>query len=658
MCVCVCSEKMDVQDHYSAWRTTQDLGGGLPGVRPVTNTSGAQAYACELDSEPEMGSSSSGNNLTRSRSAVVSLPVARSSSLPSSTRTTTPSGPAPTLQSPSGGAAGAAAPAAAAAQPPPTPGDRPASPDGDARVSDTGSDLAGWDQQEQSAIELGGQGSMRMSDPGHRTASTVALPPLVLNQGSQGPSVPPARRTITGGTNDLTQRGSGFNPQGAGAAEPSPSGAASAAPAPSRSAFADAALALPPLPPPAPSGGRSRGARTSRDGAEEVVPRRASVTGATRTSDPGSPVSRSQSHGPRSSYTRPPEWQDADLADPANPAPAPPPAPPPPRPAAEPGPFSFCTYPFLLDARAKSNLLHIEARFQMEQVRGSSKLISLLQRLQASALIFGICDQVAVVCMCVCVCVRVQTVAHARMEQQLYGQQHARFGSRSESGATRGGRGGRGDPGSASCNGTPNEEDAIMLHVLDKASLLEEDEDEVASGSWGSSSPTPASAAAAAAAGIGAGPSGAAYGGGSVRGGVAGASGAGPSSSGTGAGPSTGSGVQRASSAGSGSGRNRTKGFRGLLAALLRHGVRGSNGTASPPAEAEDLAALMSDRRADSFKVRLLGHDTRNGIETRHMHAREKSGRRADSSNVCNEPMPRPHVRMHAKTECIGAELA
>ncbi|KAJ9519625.1 hypothetical protein QJQ45_013359 [Haematococcus lacustris] len=43
-------------------------------------------------------------------------------------------------------------------------------------------------------------------------------------------------------------------------------------------------------------------------------------------------------------------------------------------------PFSFCSFPFLLDARAKSNLLHIEARFQMEQ-----------------------------------------TMAHARMEQQLYG---------------------------------------------------------------------------------------------------------------------------------------------------------------------------------------------------------------------------------------------
>jgi hypothetical protein len=31
------------------------------------------------------------------------------------------------------------------------------------------------------------------------------------------------------------------------------------------------------------------------------------------------------------------------------------------------GPFSFCSYPFLLDPRAKSALLHIEARFQMEQ---------------------------------------------------------------------------------------------------------------------------------------------------------------------------------------------------------------------------------------------------------------------------------------------------
>jgi hypothetical protein len=41
------------------------------------------------------------------------------------------------------------------------------------------------------------------------------------------------------------------------------------------------------------------------------------------------------------------------------------------------GPFSFCSYPFLLDPRAKSNLLHIEARFQMEQVR-CFKLFALL----------------------------------------------------------------------------------------------------------------------------------------------------------------------------------------------------------------------------------------------------------------------------------------
>ncbi|GIM14106.1 hypothetical protein Vretimale_17132, partial [Volvox reticuliferus] len=44
-------------------------------------------------------------------------------------------------------------------------------------------------------------------------------------------------------------------------------------------------------------------------------------------------------------------------------------------------PFSFCSYPFLLNARAKSQLLHLEARFQMEQ-----------------------------------------SVAHARMEVQLYGR--------------------------------------------------------------------------------------------------------------------------------------------------------------------------------------------------------------------------------------------
>lgn len=32
-------------------------------------------------------------------------------------------------------------------------------------------------------------------------------------------------------------------------------------------------------------------------------------------------------------------------------------------------PFSFCSYPFLLTARAKSHLLHLEATFQMEQVQ-------------------------------------------------------------------------------------------------------------------------------------------------------------------------------------------------------------------------------------------------------------------------------------------------
>ena len=32
------------------------------------------------------------------------------------------------------------------------------------------------------------------------------------------------------------------------------------------------------------------------------------------------------------------------------------------------GPFSFCSYPFLLDARAKSKLLHMEAKLQTEQV--------------------------------------------------------------------------------------------------------------------------------------------------------------------------------------------------------------------------------------------------------------------------------------------------
>lgn len=32
------------------------------------------------------------------------------------------------------------------------------------------------------------------------------------------------------------------------------------------------------------------------------------------------------------------------------------------------GPFSFCSYPFLLNPRAKSKLLHTEARFLMTQV--------------------------------------------------------------------------------------------------------------------------------------------------------------------------------------------------------------------------------------------------------------------------------------------------
>ena len=35
------------------------------------------------------------------------------------------------------------------------------------------------------------------------------------------------------------------------------------------------------------------------------------------------------------------------------------------------GPFSFCSYPFLLSPRAKSKLLHTEARFLMTQVQSS-----------------------------------------------------------------------------------------------------------------------------------------------------------------------------------------------------------------------------------------------------------------------------------------------
>lgn len=36
------------------------------------------------------------------------------------------------------------------------------------------------------------------------------------------------------------------------------------------------------------------------------------------------------------------------------------------------GPFSFCSYPFLLNPRAKSKLLHTEARIQMDQVRAAA----------------------------------------------------------------------------------------------------------------------------------------------------------------------------------------------------------------------------------------------------------------------------------------------
>eukprot|EP00803_Ostreobium_quekettii_P007034 evm.model.scf_2582.1 EVM.evm.TU.scf_2582.1 scf_2582:2859-15247(+) len=40
------------------------------------------------------------------------------------------------------------------------------------------------------------------------------------------------------------------------------------------------------------------------------------------------------------------------------------------------GPFSFCSYPFLLDARAKSKLLHMEAKLQMEQTIAQSRMES------------------------------------------------------------------------------------------------------------------------------------------------------------------------------------------------------------------------------------------------------------------------------------------
>jgi hypothetical protein len=38
------------------------------------------------------------------------------------------------------------------------------------------------------------------------------------------------------------------------------------------------------------------------------------------------------------------------------------------------GPFSFCSYPFLLNPRAKSKLLHTEARIQMDQTVAASRL--------------------------------------------------------------------------------------------------------------------------------------------------------------------------------------------------------------------------------------------------------------------------------------------
>lgn len=38
------------------------------------------------------------------------------------------------------------------------------------------------------------------------------------------------------------------------------------------------------------------------------------------------------------------------------------------------GPFSFCSYPFLLNPRAKSKLLHTEARFLMTQARACTRV--------------------------------------------------------------------------------------------------------------------------------------------------------------------------------------------------------------------------------------------------------------------------------------------
>eukprot|EP01026_Neomeris_dumetosa_P002828 TRINITY_DN10762_c0_g2_i1.p2 TRINITY_DN10762_c0_g2~~TRINITY_DN10762_c0_g2_i1.p2 ORF type:complete len:185 (+),score=32.81 TRINITY_DN10762_c0_g2_i1:62-556(+) len=38
------------------------------------------------------------------------------------------------------------------------------------------------------------------------------------------------------------------------------------------------------------------------------------------------------------------------------------------------GPFSFCSYPFLLDAKAKSKLLHTEAKMRMQQTVVEAKI--------------------------------------------------------------------------------------------------------------------------------------------------------------------------------------------------------------------------------------------------------------------------------------------
>eukprot|EP01025_Chloroclados_australasicus_P060238 TRINITY_DN7715_c0_g1_i4.p1 TRINITY_DN7715_c0_g1~~TRINITY_DN7715_c0_g1_i4.p1 ORF type:complete len:816 (-),score=108.71 TRINITY_DN7715_c0_g1_i4:1308-3701(-) len=43
------------------------------------------------------------------------------------------------------------------------------------------------------------------------------------------------------------------------------------------------------------------------------------------------------------------------------------------------GPFSFCSYPFLLDAKAKSKLLHTEARMRMQQTVAEAKIEQMYQ---------------------------------------------------------------------------------------------------------------------------------------------------------------------------------------------------------------------------------------------------------------------------------------